>query len=52
MRPCGLTAFHPTQLGLMGTFRYTFDVIVCICFVFFVFFAFVLLLALIVYIIV
>ena len=22
MRPCGLAAFHPIQLGLMGTFRY------------------------------
>ena len=29
---CGLAAFHPTQLGLMGTFRYTFTVIVCTCF--------------------
>ena len=23
---------YPTQLGLMGTFRYTFTVIVCTCF--------------------
>ena len=22
MQPCGLAAFHPIQLGLMGTFRY------------------------------
>ena len=35
MQPCGLAAFHPTQLGLMGTFRYTFTVIVCTCFVLF-----------------
>ena len=32
MQPCGLAAFHPTQLGLMGTIRYTFTVIVCTCF--------------------
>ena len=32
MQPCGLAAFHPIQLGLMGTFRYTFTVIVCTCF--------------------
>ena len=31
MQPCGLAAFHPIQLGLMGTFRY-FTVIVCTCF--------------------
>ena len=41
MQPCGLAAFRPIQLGLMGTFRYTFAVIVCICFCFFVFFVFV-----------
>ena len=40
MQPCGLAAFHPTQLGLMGTIRYTFTVIVCTCFCicFFLFF--------------
>ena len=42
MQPCELAAFCPTQLGLMGTFRYTFAVIVCICFCFLFFCLFVL----------
>ena len=36
MQPCGLAAFCPTQLGLMGTFRYTFAVIVFVFVFFFV----------------
>ena len=40
IQSCGLATFRPTQLGLMGTFRYTFAVIVflfflrlfCFCF--------------------
>ena len=52
MQPCGLATFHPTQLGLMGTFRYTFAVIGSIClwfFYLFIFFALVLLFVLPVY---
>ena len=35
MQPCGLAAFHPTQLGLMGTIRFIY--FYCHCVLVFVF---------------